>query len=429
MMGSMGMKNLSLGSRVLSPGCNSSAIPRKERKTLALWGHGLEPPVCEKSASWESSFEDMSFEDVSFEDGSFEDVSFEDVSFEDMSFEDMSFEDMSFEDMSFEDIVDDEPFQLSNASVDDGAVVFAPAEILETEPGRSSAPDGSAACASADDIMDLISSVDETQAEVEKGNRGGAIKVCSRDRSAVQDLHTETYVSSLRSTTKCARAPVQKPLAAGGGRRGRGRGRRTSIYRGVSRTANGKWGAKYSGRRINGSSSCATEEDAARAYDAYVMNHVPKKHRKFRNFCCDCGKFCNGLNLASLSSLCRCYKRASTNPSPKTVERATKGCEPAPVIKQEVRDKNKCPHTATHSSNSCATRKRKMNLPCIVPVKKDGVNIFQVPIDSVTVPLFNIDSNIHLTEMRGPRCYSGTCCTPHHIHLIIEGMEIACHSV
>jgi len=83
---------------------------------------------------------------------------------------------------------------------------------------------------------------------------------------------------------------------------------RHSIYRGVSKTSGGKWGAKFRGKRIDGASACTTEEDAARAYDAYLKDHVPDKYLKFRNFCGECGQFCNGLNLANYSSLCTCHK-------------------------------------------------------------------------------------------------------------------------
>jgi len=93
---------------------------------------------------------------------------------------------------------------------------------------------------------------------------------------------------------------------------------RKSIYRGVSKASGNKWGAKFGGKRIFAASSCTTEEDAARAYDAYLKEHVPKKYLKFRNFCGDCGKFCNGLNLSSHPSQCVC------GPQSKQPQRTTK---------------------------------------------------------------------------------------------------------
>lgn len=89
------------------------------------------------------------------------------------------------------------------------------------------------------------------------------------------------------------------------------RANRKSIYRGVSQTTNGKWGAKYGGKRIAGASACATAEEAAHAYDAFLKQHNHAKYLRFRNFCGECGQFCNGLHLEHAESLCACNLTSS----------------------------------------------------------------------------------------------------------------------
>jgi len=85
-------------------------------------------------------------------------------------------------------------------------------------------------------------------------------------------------------------------------------GGRTSIYRGVSMTAGGKFGAKYGGKRIAGASACATAEEAARKYDAHLRAFVARKTH-FCNFCAECGGFRNALHLTMHTSQCMCGEK------------------------------------------------------------------------------------------------------------------------
>lgn len=62
--------------------------------------------------------------------------------------------------------------------------------------------------------------------------------------------------------------------------------RKSSSYRGVSRTSRNAWGVKYSGKRIK--STCRTEQEAARLYDGYLRQHQPEKYVKLANFCPTC---------------------------------------------------------------------------------------------------------------------------------------------
>lgn len=96
--------------------------------------------------------------------------------------------------------------------------------------------------------------------------------------------------------------------------------RSTSTFRGVSKTARGTWAVKYAGKRVSGASSCITEEEAAHKYDAYLKEHVPSKYLKFRNFCCDCGKFCSprcSSMMLAPGSLCVCTGGQKPNSQPK----------------------------------------------------------------------------------------------------------------
>jgi len=95
---------------------------------------------------------------------------------------------------------------------------------------------------------------------------------------------------------------------------------RKSMFRGVSRTAGGKWGAKYAGKRVPGASSCMTEEEAAHKYDAFLKKHVPRKYLRFRNFCGDCGKFCSprcSSTMLAPGNLCVCTRGQKQNSQPK----------------------------------------------------------------------------------------------------------------
>jgi len=62
--------------------------------------------------------------------------------------------------------------------------------------------------------------------------------------------------------------------------------KKSSSYRGVSRTSRNAWGVKYSGKRIK--STCRTEEEAARLYDDYLRTVHPEKYLKLANFCPYC---------------------------------------------------------------------------------------------------------------------------------------------
>ena len=81
-----------------------------------------------------------------------------------------------------------------------------------------------------------------------------------------------------------------------------GKGKRvaskTSMYRGVTKTSGASWGAKYASKRI--CSTCATEEEAARMYDAHLKEVNAKKYKAYANFCPDCGLFRNTQRLVNV---------------------------------------------------------------------------------------------------------------------------------
>ncbi|KDO31816.1 hypothetical protein SPRG_03736 [Saprolegnia parasitica CBS 223.65] len=79
---------------------------------------------------------------------------------------------------------------------------------------------------------------------------------------------------------------------------------KTSLYRGVTRTSKTAWGAKYSSKRII--NTCRTQEEAARAYDAYLKENVPEKYVKYANFCPSCDQYTNSLGLAWTKKACKC---------------------------------------------------------------------------------------------------------------------------
>lgn len=113
--------------------------------------------------------------------------------------------------------------------------------------------------------------------------------------------NTEPNLKVTKAKVTKAKVTITSMAAAG----------RKSIFRGVSRTAGGKWGAKYAGKRIPGASACTTEEEAAHKYDAFLKEHAPHKYLKFRNFCGGCGKFCSPRcsstsTTLALDNLCVC---------------------------------------------------------------------------------------------------------------------------
>ncbi|OQR93758.1 transmembrane protein [Achlya hypogyna] len=112
---------------------------------------------------------------------------------------------------------------------------------------------------------------------------------------------------------------------------------KTSLYRGVTRTSKTAWGAKYSSKRII--NTCRTQEEAARAYDAYLKENVPDKYIKYANFCPSCDQYTNSLGLAWAKKACKCndVSRPSsatsivyTSPAPHKVKHETDNeCDPS----------------------------------------------------------------------------------------------------
>ncbi|OQR97642.1 transmembrane protein [Thraustotheca clavata] len=90
---------------------------------------------------------------------------------------------------------------------------------------------------------------------------------------------------------------------------------KTSLYRGVTRTSKTAWGAKYSSKRII--NTCRTQEEAARAYDAYLKENVPDKYHKYANFCPNCDLYTNSLGLTWAKKECKCN---DTTKQPNIVE-------------------------------------------------------------------------------------------------------------
>ena len=73
---------------------------------------------------------------------------------------------------------------------------------------------------------------------------------------------------------------------------------KTSVYRGVTKTSGASWGAKFASKRI--CSTCATEEEAARLYDAHLKEVDPMKYKLYANFCPDCHLFRNTQRLVDV---------------------------------------------------------------------------------------------------------------------------------
>lgn len=83
-------------------------------------------------------------------------------------------------------------------------------------------------------------------------------------------------------------------------------GRKTSMYRGVSRTGSSTWGAVFNSQPLS-SIDFKTEEEAARFYDAYLMQNIPESYAKNANFCPTCDQFTNSLGLPWVESKCACF--------------------------------------------------------------------------------------------------------------------------
>lgn len=131
-----------------------------------------------------------------------------------------------------------------------------------------------------------------------------------QEQEEQDQVNIEALLLELEQTEKLEQAEKhleQKTTAQTQGTKCGGGGR-TSIYRGVSMTAGGKFGAKYGGKRIAGASACATAEEAARKYDAHLRAFVARKTH-FCNFCAECGGFRNALHLTTHTSQCTCGEK------------------------------------------------------------------------------------------------------------------------
>jgi hypothetical protein len=119
---------------------------------------------------------------------------------------------------------------------------------------------------------------------------------------------------SKTSSSSSSSSSSSKATGAGTGGTGGASGRavqtgraatKTSIYRGVTKTSGASWGAKFASKRI--CSTCATEEVAARLYDAHLKKVDPMKYKLYANFCPDCHLFRNTQRLVDVERYAPLY--------------------------------------------------------------------------------------------------------------------------